>query len=570
MSFESFDIPTIEIKDNEMKDLLKYLYKNKSLLKENGAIKLFPTSNFKNLLKKTPINVPLRSTIQQIKQIDNDNLIYSVKINEIDETRKISKENILISDEMFWLLLPNGFNTQDISSISIIKNKTLFLKRIHRNQFDFHQLPYQSLLKLSGKQFCKKYSSTLIKAHGPVVIFPLSSNKQDLCQLNYHHEGDAQTNPSICLGHDEILIDPLLLNKYNIRYKKVIQKPNEILILSGGILSQSFTQNEILCESIHFALPSWFYNEFPKNSSLCHCKLSSNLNKDESIDLSVYNDESIQGYIQKYLQLNTNQDKDLSFLDNINEEDFLMNICDESMTFSQFNNETDFNELFSSNDFFNDIFMNNNQCESSNNAEILNIIDTPPSSNDQLSRIKNQCEIDCKKILYLLNLNKKIRKNDLGSYFIGSTKILLRQSQLPPHVNYAFIFHRTNLQAEYNRKRVISSSHFRSNCQIEFVKNLSQLSNKNEVNEKWNIVITQIPENVTENDLKNLFFNSYQIKYIPARIVQKSNTNQKILFGFAFLSFKNLEQVDEIMNNAYKYQINNQPLILSYYNKIES
>ncbi|CAF1009708.1 unnamed protein product [Adineta steineri] len=395
---------------------------------------------------------------------------------------------------MFWLLLPNGSNTQNISSISIINDQSLFLKRVYRDQFDFRQLPYQSLLKLSGKQFCKKYSSTLIKAHGPAAIFPLSSNKQNLCQLNYHHEGGVrywyiipfeerkklenifkQTNPSICLGHGEILIDPLLFNKYNIRYKKVTQNPHEILILSSEILSQSFTQNEILYESIDFALPSWFYNEFPKNSSLCYCKLSSNLNKNESIDFSLYNHESIQRYIQKYLQLNIHQN----------------------------------------------IFMNNNQCESSDNAEILNIIDTPPSSNDQLSRIKNQREIYSKKILYLSNLNKKIRKNNLRSYFIGSTKILLKQSRLPPHLNYAFIFHRTNLQAEYNRKRVISSSHFRSNCQIEFFKNLSQLSNKNEVNEKWNIVITQIPE----NDLKKLFFNSYQIKYIPARNVQKSNTN---------------------------------------------
>ena len=47
----------------------------------------------------------------------------------------------------------------------------------------------KSLLKLSGKQFCNKYSSTLFKAHGPASIFTLSSNKHNLCQLNYHHEG---------------------------------------------------------------------------------------------------------------------------------------------------------------------------------------------------------------------------------------------------------------------------------------------------------------------------------------------------------------------------------------------
>ncbi|CAF4252586.1 unnamed protein product, partial [Adineta steineri] len=584
MSTQSSDIPTIEIKDNQMKDLLKYLYQNQPLLKENGAMKLIPTSSFKNLLKKTPINIPLCSTIQQVKQIDKENFIYSIKTNEMNEKKEISKENNLINDEMFWLLLPNGFNTQHISSISQINLQTLFLKRVQRDQFNFHQLPFQSLLKLSGKEFCKKYSSTLIKAHGPAAIFPLSSNKQNLYQLNYHHEGGLrywyiipseerkkfedlfkEDHSSICLEHDQILIDPLLFKKYNIKYKKVTQKPNEILILSGGILSQSFTQHEILCESFHFSLPSCFYNEFTVNSSSCHCKLSSSSNQDESIDLNLYNDETIQGYIQKYLQLNIHQnedstlDKDTSFLININEEDFLMDTSNTSMTFTQIHNQTDFNELFSSKDFPNDISMNNNQSVSLTSEQILNILDIPSSSlssssneqsineeiylkNNKSSKItndnefiikknNNQCEIDIKKILYLSNLNKQITKNHLKNYFIGSTKIIFKRSQLPPHLNYAFIFHRTNLQAEYNRKRVINSLPFGSNCKIDVVKSLSQLSNEYELNEKWNIVIKKIPENVTENDLKNLFSNSYQIKYIPAKIVQKSNRNQKISFG---------------------------------------
>ncbi|CAF1016670.1 unnamed protein product [Adineta steineri] len=125
---------------------------------------------------------------------------------------------------MFWLLIPNGFNTQNVST---------------------HEL---------------------------AAIFLISSNKQNLCQLNYHHEGGVrywyiitveqrkkfedlfqENNPSICIEHDEILIDPLLFDKHNIKYKKVTQKPNEILILSSGILPQSFTQDEILSESIDFA-----------------------------------------------------------------------------------------------------------------------------------------------------------------------------------------------------------------------------------------------------------------------------------------------------------------------------
>ncbi|CAF1415028.1 unnamed protein product [Adineta steineri] len=483
MSIESYDIPTISIKDNEMNDLLKYLYKNESLLKENGAIKLIPTSNFKNLLKKTPINVPLCSTIQQVKQVDNDNLIYSIKTNKTNKNKE-KKENILINDEMFWLLLPNGSNTQNISS----------------------GVRYWYIIPLEERE---KFGNLF-----------------------------KESNPSICVEHDKILIDPLLFNKFNIKYKKIIQYSLEILILSAGILSQSFTQDEVL-----------------------------------------YKDSK--------------SDEDILFLDNINEEDFLMDICNKSMTFPQIDNETDFNKLFSLKDFPNDIFMNTNRCESSNYEEILNMIDRPSSFNHQsineqiylknnrLSRIatysefiikKNhdQCKIDVKKILHISNLNKQITKNDLRSYFIGSTKIILKPSRLPSYLNYAFIFHRTNLQAEYNRKRTIKSSQFGSNCQIEFVQNLSQFSNENEFNENWNIVVKKIPENVTENDLKKLFFNSNRIKYIPTRNVQKSNTNQKILLGYAFLSFINIEQADEVMNNASQYQINNQPLILSYYSKIKS
>ncbi|CAF0905054.1 unnamed protein product [Adineta steineri] len=254
------------------------------------------------------------------------------------------------------------------------------------------------------------------------------------------------------------------------------------------------------------------------------------------------------------------------------------------MQFPQFHNETDFDELFPSEDFPNDILMNNNESVSLTSEQVLNILDIPSLSNEQIylnnnslstitnhkqfimKKTNNQCKIDVKKILHLSNLNKQTTKNDLRSYFNNASKILLKQSRLPPYLNYAFIFYRTNIQAEYNRKRAITSSQFGPNCQIEFVQNLSQLSNENELNENWNIVVKKIPENVTENDLKKLFFTSNEIKYIPARNVQKSNTDQKILLGYAFLSFTNTEQADEVMNNAHQYQINNQPLILSYYN----
>ena len=53
MSMQSFNIPTISINDDEITNLLKYLYKNESILQEYGAMKLIPSDNFQNILTKT-------------------------------------------------------------------------------------------------------------------------------------------------------------------------------------------------------------------------------------------------------------------------------------------------------------------------------------------------------------------------------------------------------------------------------------------------------------------------------------------------------------------------------------
>ncbi|CAF1529144.1 unnamed protein product [Adineta steineri] len=186
----------------------------------------------------------------------------------------------------------------------------------------------------------------------------------------------------------------------------------------------------------------FYLNQFTKNSSLCHCKLSSNSNKDDSIDMNLYNDENIQKYIENK---DSKLGEDILFLDSVNER-FFMDISNKSITSPQIDNETDFNELFSLEDFPNDIFMNTNQCQSSNYEEILNMIDTPSSSNQQSINeqiyLKNN-RLSVKKILHLSNSNKQITRNDLRSYFISSTKTILKPSRVPPYLNYAFIFHRT-------------------------------------------------------------------------------------------------------------------------------
>ncbi|CAF1419311.1 unnamed protein product [Adineta ricciae] len=211
------------------------------------------------------------------------------------------------------------------------------------------------------------------------------------------------------------------------------------------------------------------------------------------------------------------------------------------MEFSQFDNEIHFNELFSSKNSFDDIFMDDNQSDLLNqelvNEQIYSTNDSQTKLAETLNqdnviskKNNNQSEIDIQKILYISNLNKQITKDQLRSYFIGSIKIILNQSRLPPYFNYAFIFHRTKHQADFNRKRCVNSSLFGSNTQIEHVKNISDLLNENKLNDQWDLVIKQIPENVSENELK-IFFNSHQMKYIPARSIKKTKSIDKFLFG---------------------------------------
>ncbi|CAF1635158.1 unnamed protein product [Adineta ricciae] len=581
MSSKTSEIPTMFPNENEMKDLLKYLYEKQSILEEFGAIKLIPPDNFGNLLKKTSMNFCSSSTIQQVQQIRNSNSIYSIKTNPIERNDQIIHDSCRITNQIFWLLLPNSSHIEEISSISHIIGKSLFLKRVHRSQFDFHQLPSQSLLKLLGKKNLHDYSSDLIKAHGPAAIFPLSSTKQNLCQFNYLHRGSKrfwyiiptkqrfvlqnlmqQIHPEISLESDQILIDPILFNEHGIKYYEVTQNANEILILSSGILSQSFTEDEILCESIHFALPNWISNSFTKQSN----------------DLNVFNRENIEKYIEKQLKIHKEQTKIAEVeewpTNHIDEEDFIMDICDQSIDLMRFENK-----LLSLEDFH-----LTNQYDSFMYEDILDILSSPSALNTQstnenlleslqisnpnrfvLKSHHNSYEIDVKNILHLSNINKQINKNNLRSFFIDSTKIILKQSEIPPHLNYAFIFHRTNHQAEFNRQRfLLNPSIFGAKSQIKFAKTLPD---EDQVDEIWNLVVRQIPENVSEIDLKNLFFNCEKIKFIPGRSIEKSKSNSKFLPGYAFLAFQNSDQVDEILQNSHRYQINNQSLHISYFNK---
>jgi hypothetical protein len=205
--------------------------------------------------------------------------------------------------------------------VSILPKQSFFLKRVHRSDFDIHQLPRQSLLRLCDDNILQQFVPSLIRTDGPGAIFPLACARQRLFSFNYHHEGGVRywyiipaserealehafqgQMTSNCLEHGQVLIDPLMLDKYNIRYYRITQQPNEIVALAAGVLSQSFNGDATWSESIDFALPSWLDDGHASARTSCSCK-SNLITTPETIDVKVFNPVLVQQYITNNLHI---------------------------------------------------------------------------------------------------------------------------------------------------------------------------------------------------------------------------------------------------------------------------
>ncbi|CAF1342548.1 unnamed protein product [Adineta steineri] len=269
----SMFVPSMEINSSDLKNLIQFVFKNEKILKEFGGIKITLNSQCQLALKKRQISC-ICSTTQIITKISKDQLIYSVEKKE--HTKKYVQQQFSITNEQtFWSVLKDSQNKWAHSSISRIKNQTLFYKKFSKDTFSIHSIPKQSLLQLGGKKVLDHIVSSLTRSNGPGGIYPLSNNEHELFSLIYHHQGGPrhwiiipayqrehlrriinEENPLICLEHGQLLIDPLFLDKHHIKYHKLIQYPNQFVILSAGVLSQSFTEDSSWSESISFALPS--------------------------------------------------------------------------------------------------------------------------------------------------------------------------------------------------------------------------------------------------------------------------------------------------------------------------
>lgn len=317
----SNDIPTIEANEDDFENLIYFIYKHEEILKEYGGIKIKPHINCKQSIRKRRINLPLSSNIQEIIKINSNELIYSIETKT--NNKIINNQLKSINENDFWKSLTNS-NKLDQSNVTIYPNKSFYFSRPRPKYFDLPRLPKLSLLKIGGSQILRQCLPTLIYANGPASIYPLSSSLQRLFSIDYHHEGGNRhwyiipakeriklneiiqnMNLSLCIEHKNLLINPEFFHKYNIRYHKIIQKPNEFIILSAGALSQGFSENSSWNESTLFALPSWLQDGhasdhlYQSNICLNHSSIL------QSIDISQFRYELVQRWIQNNLNQNS-------------------------------------------------------------------------------------------------------------------------------------------------------------------------------------------------------------------------------------------------------------------------
>jgi hypothetical protein len=313
MSKISVDIPTIEANAHDFQNLVHFIHKHEPLLKQFGGIKIKPHVECKQSLKKRRINFPSCSDVQQVAQISNDELIYSIKPETYND--KSSFDQLAsINENIFWQSLSHSNNkNQQRSNVTIFPNKSFYSTRPRQSYFDLHRLPKLSLLKIGGSKILRHCVPSLLRAHGPGAIFPLSSADHRLFSIDYHHEGGNRQwyiispderqklelilkhqNSSICLEHKNLLINPSVFDKYHIRYHRLIQHPNEFVVLAAGALAQGFAENTSWNETIGFALPSWLQDGHANAQiSPCNCYIN-RASIPEPIDISQFRYELVQ------------------------------------------------------------------------------------------------------------------------------------------------------------------------------------------------------------------------------------------------------------------------------------
>jgi hypothetical protein len=325
MSKNSINIPTIEANAHDFQNLIHFIHKHEQILKQFGGIKIKPHVECIQSLKKRRTNFPVCSNIQKVTQISKNELIYSIK-PEAYKNNSSFEQTVSINENIFWQSLSySNDRKQQRSNLTIFPNKSFYSTRSRQSYFDLHRLPKLSLLKLGGSKVLRHCVPSLLRAHGPGAIFPLASADHRLFSIDYHHEGGnrqwyiipaderqklelvlKRQNSSICLEYKNLLINPSLFDKYHIRYHRLIQHPNEFVVLAAGALAQGFAENASWNETIGFALPSWLQDGHAAAQTLpCNCYLN-HASLLEPIDISQFRYELVQRWSTTNLSRPTN------------------------------------------------------------------------------------------------------------------------------------------------------------------------------------------------------------------------------------------------------------------------
>ncbi|UJR10273.1 hypothetical protein I4U23_014480 [Adineta vaga] len=633
MSSARIDAPIFKIDEIDLNNILKFIYKYENILKDYGGIKIQLNSQCQLALKEYLIS-PICTHIQKITKFDHPfQSIYSI---EEQVNIGFDDENFLsnMSEDDFWSLLTKSNEHHSKSSISILPDESLFYRNLDQKSFSIHSLPEQSLFNVSENQSTKEYQSCLTRTHGPGSIFPLTSSRQQLPSLIYHYEGGARyyyiipnsqrkllntvftdLNFSSCLEHGEVLIDPILLDRHQIRYHRIVQNPNEFVVLAAGALSQSFTENACWNESIDFALPNWIDdNHMNYQNSLCQCK-SRILTLPRAVDSKLFSHSLKNQYIQTYLNTDYRANASINpvpihssaIVDVVKEEPYDSLISFPSRDNGSINKHhseqavDDFikqNQLQRTNESYNatgerssptepmEYNSNDNILKTSSlsitTAELQNTSSIPSSitaihaettrrhvSRKSKSNNFNKIEIR-QRTLVASGLRSSINKLELHCYFINSVKVTIKQA-VSTSDKYAFIVHKTIKDALHNFAQPIDYKFLGPKCRVKYIASPPSISTVHDSQYSRIVVVRNIPQHANETDLHRLFPNCSVERFDPARSIYRKNATAnmanayKILTGFAFLLYNSAEEAANVVQQAdqYGYRINDQLLKVS-------
>jgi hypothetical protein len=309
------NVPTFEINPDNLHNLIGFIHRHDGLLKEHGAIKIKPNSECKLAFKKCRGKIISCPTPQKLFKVNGNEHIYFVK-KVANSCSSVSQNPSITDEDSFWNSLSDSDSRGRYLNISLLSGQSFFNQKGSRANFDIHRLPKQSLLQLGGREVTRQFVPTVGRAHAPGAIFPLTSTPKHLCSINYHHGGGehhwyiipqserenlykiiARHDSTVCLDHTQLVIDPSVLDKHQIRYYQIIQHPNEFVVFSADALSQRFTKGASWSESIDFALPSWI--EATMSCSFirqCQCHISHDYSFDFT-DVSLFGETLVRKYI---------------------------------------------------------------------------------------------------------------------------------------------------------------------------------------------------------------------------------------------------------------------------------